>query len=86
MFQFSYNCSTTCKHHVSMTSLTAMLRTSTQCKCPVAGCPKIWTKANASLDTTFQYKMEKFLRASQMQSQFLNENLGAEAFDIDSDE
>ena len=54
-------------------------------KCPVAGCNKQWTKDSASLDKAFIYKMEKFLRSSQLQSQLLSENRDAEAVHIDDE-
>ena len=69
-------------------SLQALLRGKDNrgCKCPVAGCPKYWTKESASVDSTFQFKMDKFFRSSQLQSQLLSENRNAEAFDIESDD
>ena len=60
-----------CKHNVDHDSLQSMCRTSRppapplSCKCPVAGCSKVWKYNEAEDDEDIMFQMESFKRTQE---------------------
>ena len=57
-----------CKHNISQTGFTAIIKGNSSCKCPVAGCSGVWKKDSTIVDKHLQLQMDKFYRM-QTQSQ-----------------
>ena len=54
--------STGCRHHISQTGFTALLKNKRNARCPVAGCNATWEKSSASVDENMARRMARFLR------------------------
>jgi len=74
---------TRCKHRVDAASLDAMFANKIN-KCPITGCNKIWTKADASVDEEFMQEMEMFFRINSGKPS--RQNTATHSIDDDEDE